>query len=207
MTKRRRLEQELSKLRRRLATGGPARGPKPRTSAASGTWRRGRARSGQGSARHRRHHAARLGSGVAAVVSVVDGKAGLVVSVSNDLKMRSVPSTWYASALRAGGEAGAAAPISPRARRRSGRAPMPRSPRSNAASRFPCRPRPGGRWQEADSTDRRGSRDRMCQLPTGQVVEFSGVDRRPRTHTMRSRPKHAMTSRSQRACAAKYWRS
>ena len=87
MTERRRLEQELSKLRQQLATGGPARGAEAKNIGGI----RYLAREVEGvPARDLRGTAdtmlRALGSGVAAVVSVVDGKASLVVSVSDDLK-------------------------------------------------------------------------------------------------------------------------
>jgi alanyl-tRNA synthetase len=87
ITERRRLEQEISKLRQHLATGGPARGAEAKDVGGI----RYLAREVEGvPARDLRGTAdamlRALGSGVAAVVSVVDGKATLVVSVSNDLK-------------------------------------------------------------------------------------------------------------------------
>jgi alanyl-tRNA synthetase len=87
ITERRRLEQELSKLRQQLATGGPARGAEAKDVGGI----RYLAREVEGvPAKDLRGTAdamlRALGSGVAAVVSVVDGKASLVVSVSDDLK-------------------------------------------------------------------------------------------------------------------------
>jgi alanyl-tRNA synthetase len=87
ITERRRLEQEISKLRQQLATGGPARGAEAKDIGGI----RYLAREVEGvPARELRGTAdamlRALGSGVAAVVSVVDGKASLVVSVSDDLK-------------------------------------------------------------------------------------------------------------------------
>jgi alanyl-tRNA synthetase len=87
ITERRRLEQEISKLRQQLATGGTARGAEAKDIGGI----RYLAREVEGvPARELRGTAdamlRALGSGVAAVVSVVDGKASLVVSVSDDLK-------------------------------------------------------------------------------------------------------------------------
>ncbi len=88
MTERRRLEQEISKLRQQLASGGgAATGVKAKDIGGI----RYLAREIEGvPARDLRGTAdamlRALGSGVAAVVSVVDGKATLVVSVSDDLK-------------------------------------------------------------------------------------------------------------------------
>jgi alanyl-tRNA synthetase len=87
MTERRRLEQEISKLRQQLASGGPARGAEAKDIGGI----RYLAREVEGvPAKDLRGTAdamlRALGSGVAAVVSVVDGKASLVVSVSDDLK-------------------------------------------------------------------------------------------------------------------------
>ena len=87
VTERRRLEQEISKLRQQLATGGAARGAEAKDIGGI----RYLAREVEGvPARDLRATAdamlRSLGSGVAAVVSVVDGKASLVVSVSAELK-------------------------------------------------------------------------------------------------------------------------
>ena len=88
MTERRRLEQEISKLRQQLATGGGGQGGRsqghrrhPVPGARKSRTSRRRDLRGTADAMLRA-----LGSGVAAVVSVVDGKATLVVSVSDDLK-------------------------------------------------------------------------------------------------------------------------
>jgi alanyl-tRNA synthetase len=87
LTERRRLEQELSKLRQQLATSGAARRVEAKD--IGGIRYLGREVEGV-PARDLRGTAdamlRTLGSGVAAVVSVVDGKASLVVSVSDDLK-------------------------------------------------------------------------------------------------------------------------
>jgi alanyl-tRNA synthetase len=87
VNERRRLEQEMSKLRQQLATGGAAEQAEVKDIAGI----RYLAREVEGMpARDLRGMADAmlrgLGSGVAAVVSVVDGKATLVVSVSDDLK-------------------------------------------------------------------------------------------------------------------------
>jgi alanyl-tRNA synthetase len=87
VNERRRLEQEMSKLRQQLATGGVAQQAAAKDIAGI----RYLAREVEGMpARDLRGMADAmlrgLGSGVAAVVSVVDGKATLVVSVSDDLK-------------------------------------------------------------------------------------------------------------------------
>jgi alanyl-tRNA synthetase len=87
VNERRRLEQEMSKLRQQLATGGTAQQGEAKDIAGI----RYLAREVEGMpARDLRGMAdamlRTLGSGVAAVVSVVDGKATLVVSVSDDLK-------------------------------------------------------------------------------------------------------------------------
>jgi alanyl-tRNA synthetase len=87
MTERRRLEQEVSKLRQQLASGGTARGAEAKDIAGIRYLARevkdvpAKDLRGTADAMLRA-----LGSGVAAVVSVVDGKATLVVSVSDDLK-------------------------------------------------------------------------------------------------------------------------
>jgi alanyl-tRNA synthetase len=87
VSERRRLEQEISKLRQQLATGGGAAQPKAKTVAGIPF----AARQVEGvPAKDLRAMADALqreiGSGVSAVVSVIDGKAALVVSVSDDLK-------------------------------------------------------------------------------------------------------------------------
>jgi alanyl-tRNA synthetase len=87
VSERRRLEQEISKLRQQLATGAAAAPSEARDVAGI----RYLAREVEGvPARDLRGMAdamlRALGSGVAAVVSVVEGKATLVVSVSDDLK-------------------------------------------------------------------------------------------------------------------------
>ncbi|HYZ26616.1 MAG TPA: alanine--tRNA ligase [Geminicoccaceae bacterium] len=87
VNERRRLEQEISKLRQQLATGGAASSTEAKEIAGI----RYLAREVEGvPARDLRAIAdsmlRALGSGVGAVVSVVDGKAALVVSVSDDLK-------------------------------------------------------------------------------------------------------------------------
>jgi alanyl-tRNA synthetase len=87
VNERRRLDQEISKLRQQLATGGAAQQAEAKDIAGI----RYLAREVEGvPARDLRGMAdamlRALGSGVAAVVSVVDGKATLVVSVSDDLK-------------------------------------------------------------------------------------------------------------------------
>jgi alanyl-tRNA synthetase len=87
VNERRRLEQEMSKLRQQLATGGAVQQAEAKDIAGI----RYLAREVEGMpARDLRGMADAmlrgLGSGVAAVVSVVDGKATLVVSVSDDLK-------------------------------------------------------------------------------------------------------------------------
>jgi alanyl-tRNA synthetase len=86
---RRRLEQEISKLRQQLATGGAA----SQTAAKEIDGIRFAARQVEGvPARDLRGMVdamqRQIGSGVAAVVSVVEGKAAVVVSVSDDLKGR-----------------------------------------------------------------------------------------------------------------------
>ena len=87
MTERRRLEQELSKLRQQLATGGAAEQTEAKEIA--GIRFAGRqvedipARDLRGLADAMQRQ---IGSGVAAVVSVSEGKAALVVKVSDDLK-------------------------------------------------------------------------------------------------------------------------
>jgi alanyl-tRNA synthetase len=87
VSERRRLEQEISKLRQQVATGAAAAPSEARDVAGI----RYLAREVEGvPARDLRGMAdamlRALGSGVAAVVSVVEGKATLVVSVSDDLK-------------------------------------------------------------------------------------------------------------------------
>jgi alanyl-tRNA synthetase len=87
LAERRRLEQELSKLRQQVATGGGAATPEAKEIAGI----RFAARQVEGvPAKDLRGMAdamrKQIGSGVAAVVSVVDGKAAVVVSVSDDLK-------------------------------------------------------------------------------------------------------------------------
>jgi alanyl-tRNA synthetase len=87
VTERRRLEQEVSKLRQQLAAGGTGSGAEAKDIGGI----RYLAREVEGvPAKDLRGTAdamlRALGSGVAAVVSVVDGKASLVVSVSDDLK-------------------------------------------------------------------------------------------------------------------------
>ncbi|MGH6899558.1 MAG: alanine--tRNA ligase, partial [Geminicoccaceae bacterium] len=89
VNERRRLEQEISKLRRQLATGGAA----PQTAAKEIDGIRFAARQVEGvPARDLRGMVdamqRQIGSGVAAVVSVTEGKAAVVVSVSDDLKGR-----------------------------------------------------------------------------------------------------------------------
>ncbi len=87
IAERRRLEQEVSKLRQQVASGGTARGVEAKD--IGGIQYLAREVEGV-PARELRGTAdamlRALGSGVAAVVSVVDGKASLVVSVSDDLK-------------------------------------------------------------------------------------------------------------------------
>jgi alanyl-tRNA synthetase len=87
IAERRRLGQEVSTLRQQLASGGTARGAEAKDIGGI----RYLAREVEGvPAKELRGTAdamlRALGSGVAAVVSVVDGKATLVVSVSDDLK-------------------------------------------------------------------------------------------------------------------------
>jgi alanyl-tRNA synthetase len=89
VNERRRLEQEISRLRQQLATGGGA----PQAEAKEIDGIRFAARQVQGvPARDLRGMVdamrRQIGSGVAAVVSVVEGKAAVVVSVSDDLKGR-----------------------------------------------------------------------------------------------------------------------
>jgi alanyl-tRNA synthetase len=89
VSERRRLEQEISKLRQQLATAGAA----SRTAAKEIDGIRFAARQVEGvPARDLRGMVdamqRQIGSGVAAVVSVVEGKAAVVVSVSDDLKGR-----------------------------------------------------------------------------------------------------------------------
>jgi len=87
INERRRLEQEISRLRQQLATGGGDAHPEVKDVA--GIRFAGRrvedvpAKDLRGMADTIRKQ---MGSGVAAVVSVVEGKAALVVSVSDDLK-------------------------------------------------------------------------------------------------------------------------
>jgi alanyl-tRNA synthetase len=89
VAERRRLEQEISKLRQQLATGGGAQqaGAKEidgiRFAARQVEGVPARDLRGMVDAMQRQ-----IGSGVAAVVSVVEGKAAVVVSVSDDLKAR-----------------------------------------------------------------------------------------------------------------------
>jgi alanyl-tRNA synthetase len=84
---RRRLEQEISKLRQQLATGGAA--DRPEAKEIAGIRFAGRqvedipARDLRGMVDAMQRQ---IGSGVAAVVSVTEGKAALVVKVSDDLK-------------------------------------------------------------------------------------------------------------------------
>jgi alanyl-tRNA synthetase len=86
-SERRRLEQEISKLRQQLATGGGAQRPEAKEIA--GIRFAGRqvedipARDLRGMVDAMQRQ---IGSGVAAVVSVTEGKAALVVKVSDDLK-------------------------------------------------------------------------------------------------------------------------
>ena len=86
-TERRRLEQEISKLRQQLATGGAAEQAEAKEIA--GIRFAGRqvedipARDLRGMVDAMQRQ---IGSGVAAVVSVSEGKAALVVKVSDDLK-------------------------------------------------------------------------------------------------------------------------
>ena len=87
MNERRRLEQEISKLRQQLATGGGAQQAEAkeidgiRFAARQVEGVPARDLRGMVDAMQRQ-----IGSGVAAVVSVVEGKAAVVVSVSDDLK-------------------------------------------------------------------------------------------------------------------------
>jgi alanyl-tRNA synthetase len=87
VAERKRLEQEISRLRQQLATGGGPAGDEAKEVA--GIRFAGRQVEGV-PARDLRGLAdamqRQIGSGVAAVVSVVDGKAAVVVSVSQDLK-------------------------------------------------------------------------------------------------------------------------
>jgi len=99
INERRRLEQEISKLRQQLATGGGD--ARPEVKEIAGIRFSGRRVEGV-PARDLRGMAdavqKQIGSGVVAVVSVVDGKAALVVSVSDDLK----DSTSAVDLVRAG---------------------------------------------------------------------------------------------------------
>ncbi len=87
VSERRRLEQDISKLRQQLATGGGAAQPKAKTVAGVSFAARqvedvpAKDLRAMADAMQRE-----IGSGVSAVVSVIDGKAALVVSVSDDLK-------------------------------------------------------------------------------------------------------------------------
>jgi alanyl-tRNA synthetase len=87
LAERRRLEQEVSKLRQQLATGGTAAQQDAKEVAGvafAGRWVEGvpaKDLRGMADAIQRQ-----IGSGVAAVVSVLDGKASLVVSVSQGLE-------------------------------------------------------------------------------------------------------------------------
>ena len=87
-SERRRLEQEISKLRQQLATGGAAQRPtRPRRSPASASpAARSRTCPHATCAAWSMRCSARSAPGVAAVVSVTEGKAALVVKVSDDLK-------------------------------------------------------------------------------------------------------------------------
>jgi alanyl-tRNA synthetase len=87
IAERRRLEQEVSKLRQQLATGGTAAQPEAKDVA--GVAFAGRRVEGVPAKDLRGMADAiqrQIGSGVAAVVSVLDGKASLVVSVSQGLE-------------------------------------------------------------------------------------------------------------------------
>jgi alanyl-tRNA synthetase len=87
LAERRRLEQEISKLRQQLATGGTSAQPDAKDVA--GVAFSGRRVEGVPAKDLRSMADAiqrQIGSGVAAVVSVLDGKASLVVSVSPGLK-------------------------------------------------------------------------------------------------------------------------
>jgi alanyl-tRNA synthetase len=77
-----------------------------------------------------------IGSGVAAVVSVVDGKAAVVVSVSDDLKdKRSTRSGCSApGSPSSAARAAAAAPTSPKAAAPT--APAPTSPSQRSSARW-----------------------------------------------------------------------
>jgi alanyl-tRNA synthetase len=109
IAERKRLEQEISKLRQQPATGSPA-GDEAREIAGI----RFAARQVEGvPARDLRGLAdamqRQIGSGVAAVVSVVDGKAAVVVSVSQDLRVDAVE-LLRAGVAELGGKGGGGRP-------------------------------------------------------------------------------------------------
>ncbi|MGH6905494.1 MAG: alanine--tRNA ligase, partial [Geminicoccaceae bacterium] len=86
LDERKKLDQEVSKLRQQLATGGAARAEAKEIGGIRFAARQVEgvpAKDLRGMADALRRQ---IGSGVSAVVSVVDGKAALVVSVSDDLK-------------------------------------------------------------------------------------------------------------------------
>ena len=137
LEERKRLERELAELRRKLATGGGGRARRP--SEINGVTFAARvvedvpARDLKSMADDLKQQ---IGSGVVALVAVSEGKASLVVGVTDDLTGRSRPSTWCAPARpRSAARAAAAGPTWPRPAAPTAPRPRRRSPPSRSGAR------------------------------------------------------------------------